>query len=295
MPRSSSPGGAGHAHGTHALEALAQPPQLALGARDDPQLVALAVEGVERVDRGELDRGQREVVARELRDRLERADEVVAERAEQAAAEGRRAGRHVGGEAVEQRARLVQRPGGIAPREHGGGPRREIRPAALSRFQQHAARASQRAQCRSRLDAARRDGVREHAGTRSQVPGSSSHGSASAWARAAAATPSRSAASRSRGIGRSAAVVELHHLAESARRGREQHALGVDELGQRDRPRFHRHAEPASEPPAARRGRRPGSSPSTDGVTSALATRNATLAFVASPTRPSCATSSASS
>ena len=73
-------------HGPHALEALAQPAQLALGARDDPQLVALAVECVERVDRGELDRRQPEVVARELRDRLERAGEVVAERAEQAAA-----------------------------------------------------------------------------------------------------------------------------------------------------------------------------------------------------------------
>ena len=181
----------GARHRAHALQPVAQPAQLALGARDDPQLVALAVECVQRVDRRELDGRQPEVVARELRDRLERPGEVVAQRAEQPAGERRSARRHVGREPVEQRARLLQRARRIAPREHGGGPRREVRPAALSRLEQDAPRPRQRVQRRRRLDAARGDGVREHTGARSQ---SRAHAVTVAPARAPAPPPPRARA-----------------------------------------------------------------------------------------------------
>ena len=97
-----------------------------------------------------------------LRDPLQRPSEVVAQRAEQAAAERRRAGGNVGGEPVEQDTRLLQRARRIAPREHAGGPGRQIRPAALAGLEQHAARPGQRLQRRRRLEASRGSDVREH-------------------------------------------------------------------------------------------------------------------------------------
>ena len=70
--------------------------------------------------------------------------------------------------------------------------------------------------------------------------------------------------------------------------------IGIDELGERDGPRLHRQPELARGVEQAAR-HTPGSRPSTDGVISTPPATSATLAFVASPTRPSCATSSASS
>ena len=189
--------------------------------------------------------GSAEVVARELRDRLERAREVVAERAEQAAGERRRAGRHVGGEAVEQHARLLQRAGGVAPREHGRGPRREVRPAALARLEQHAARARERVQRRRGLDAARRDDVREHAGARSQCR---AHGFTVAPARAPAPPRPRRRAAPRAGPARARPSTwpsSSTHLAEAARRGGREDGLGIDQLGERDGPRLDRQPERA--------------------------------------------------
>ena len=256
MPRSSSPGAAGRTHGTDALEARAQAAQLALGARHDPQLVALAIEGVERVDGGELDGRQPEVVARELRNRLQRARQVVAEGAEQAAGEGRRPGRHVGPQAVEQRrgprpARRRGRDARARRRATARGTTSGPRPIRAARCRAPPARAAP-PPARCRVPERRPRGR----GRPQPVPGSSVHGSASAWARAPAATPSRSSASNSGAMRRrslpSRATASLRPRGDDVSRI----AVGGGELCELDRPLLDRQSERRARPPGAPRGRR---------------------------------------
>ena len=251
-PRARRPGAAGRADRARRRAPSRRAAQVALGAGDDQQLVALAVERVQRVDRRAAGwRGRPRSSRASCGMRLERAGEVVAQRAEQAAAERRRARRHVGGEPVEQFARLAPaRPPGRAARARrratARGTTSDPRPTPAGRCPARPA-----PQRRRRLDAARRDGVREHAGARSQ---SRAHAVTVAPARPSAPpppTPSRRAASRSGAARRSAGPSS----SSTSLRPR-----GEEVSSTRRRPRARR-ARRAAIPPSCRARGRPRAAP----------------------------------